>query len=64
MSQERAAAAIKNGHFSREIIPIIVKGKKDQIFRDDEYPRNTSMEALGKLNPVFAGVIIYHQVTN
>lgn len=55
MSQERAAAAIKNGHFSREIIPIIVKGKKDQIFRDDEYPRNTSMEALGKLNPVFAG---------
>lgn len=55
-SQEKAAAAIKAGRFKDEIIPLTVpqgKKKPDLIFDTDEFPRETSMEALSKLRPAF-----------
>ena len=53
-SQERALAAIKNGIFKEEIVPVEVKVKREvKQFDTDEHPRETSMEALAKLPPVF-----------
>ncbi len=64
-SHQRAAAAIAAGTFKDEIVPLHVdtvwvddSGKARQsetIFTTDEGPRrDTSLEALGKLRPVFA----------
>ncbi len=62
-SNEKAVAAIKAGKFKDEIVPIKVKdnfvkdGKistKEYVVDTDEGPRaDTSLEALGKLRPVF-----------
>jgi acetyl-CoA C-acetyltransferase len=53
-SQDRAAAAIAAGRFKDEIVPIEVKQGKETVTVDaDEHPRQTSMEALGKLKPAF-----------
>lgn len=53
-SEERALKAIKEGTFKREIVPVEIKQKKEvTVFDTDEHPRATSMEALGKLPPVF-----------
>ena len=53
-SQERAAAAIAAGKFVDEIVPVEVKqGKETITISQDEHPRMTSMEALGKLKPAF-----------
>jgi acetyl-CoA acetyltransferase family protein len=53
-SQERAFRAIRAGYFKEEIIPIILSQKKGQtIFDTDEHPRETSIEKLGTLAPVF-----------
>lgn len=54
-SQEKAAHAIKNGYFEDEIIPISVPQRKgeDISFKVDEHPRDTSMEKLSQLKPVF-----------
>ena len=55
-SQEKAAKALAEGRFKDEIIPLTVpQGKKqpDLIFDTDEFPRQTSMEALAKLKPAF-----------
>jgi len=53
-SQERAFRAIRAGHFKQEIIPIILSQKKGQvIFDTDEHPRETSLEKLAALPPVF-----------
>lgn len=54
-SQERALAAIAAGHFKDEIVPVEVPRKKGEqgLFDTDEYPRQTSLEALGKLRPAF-----------
>ena len=53
-SQQRARAAIDNGSFADEIVPITIKGKKgDVIFSTDEYPRETSREKLAGLKPAF-----------
>ncbi len=53
-SQERAAQAVKEGVFREEIVPYEVKRKKQTIlFDQDEHLRQTSMEALGKLQPAF-----------
>lgn len=49
-SNERALAAAKNGVFAAEIVPVEIEEK---IFAADEHPRETSMEALAKLPPVF-----------
>ncbi len=54
VSNQRALAAIKSGIFKQEIVPVEIKDKKEvKIFDVDEHPRETSMEALGKLPPVF-----------
>jgi len=54
LSNQRALAAIKNGIFRQEIVPVEVKEKKElKQFDTDEHPRETSMEALAKLPTVF-----------
>ena len=54
MSNQRALAAIKNGIFTEEIVPVEIKQKKEiTLFDTDEHPRETSMEALAKLSSVF-----------
>ena len=53
-SNNRALAAIKNGIFKEEIIPVEVRVKKEtSLFDTDEHPRETSMELLGKLSTAF-----------
>ena len=54
-SHVKAAAAIKNGKFKDEILPITIKSKKgDTVFETDEGVReDTSVEALAKLRPIF-----------
>ncbi|MDW7729726.1 MAG: acetyl-CoA C-acetyltransferase [Bacillota bacterium] len=54
-SQKRAHAAIENGRFRDEIIPVEVPQRKGDpiIFDTDEHPRMTSLEALAKLRPAF-----------
>jgi 3-oxoadipyl-CoA thiolase len=53
-SQMKAVAAQKAGHLAREIIVVTIPQKKgDAIVVDqDEHPRETSMESLGKLKGV------------
>lgn len=54
VSNQRALAAIKNGIFKEEIVPVEVKQKKAVIqFDTDEHPRETSTEILGKLSTAF-----------
>ena len=53
-SQEKALAAIAAGKFEDEIVPVPVKVKKDTVdFKVDEFPRATTIEALGGLRPAF-----------
>ncbi|PWG18361.1 acetyl-CoA C-acyltransferase family protein [Salibaculum griseiflavum] len=53
-SQHRAARAIEAGHFQREITPVTVKMKRqDVVFYADEHPKPTTAEALANLRPVF-----------
>ncbi|MFC2069582.1 acetyl-CoA C-acetyltransferase [Chloroflexota bacterium] len=53
-SNNRALAAIKSGVFKDEIIPVEITVKREkQLYEIDEHPRETSMEALGKLRPAF-----------
>ncbi len=54
-SQVKAVAAIDNGCFKKEILPVVVKGKKgDVIFDTDEYPkRDAALEKLAGLKPAF-----------
>ncbi|MFB3160086.1 thiolase family protein [Neobacillus sp. 179-J 1A1 HS] len=53
-SQELAARAIQNGFFKDQIIPYEVKQRKETIlFEQDEHPRNTTLEKLSALKPVF-----------
>ncbi|HON38072.1 MAG TPA: acetyl-CoA C-acetyltransferase [Deltaproteobacteria bacterium] len=54
-SHERALNAIMKGLFREEIVPVKVPQKKGEpkIFDTDEHPRETSMEALAQLKPVF-----------
>jgi acetyl-CoA C-acetyltransferase len=54
MSNQRALAAIKEGTFKPEIVPVEVREKKEtKLFDTDEHPRETSMEALARLPAVF-----------
>ncbi|MCL2320014.1 MAG: thiolase family protein [Treponema sp.] len=51
-SQERALAAIGNGFFKEQIIPIEVEEKKQiHLFETDEHPRSTTLEKLSGLKP-------------
>jgi acetyl-CoA C-acetyltransferase len=55
-SQARAEAAIKDGRFKDEIVPVPVAGKKGETraVDTDEHPRaGTTAESLGKLKPAF-----------
>jgi acetyl-CoA C-acetyltransferase len=53
-SQERAAKAISEGYFKDQIVPVEVKVKRDTVvFDTDEHPKQTSLEALAGLRPVF-----------
>ena len=54
-SQEKAAAAQQNGSLAHEITPVSVpQRKKDPILVDtDEHPRETSLEKLAQLRPIF-----------
>lgn len=53
-SNNRALAAIKDGTFQQEIVPVEIRVKREvKAFDTDEHPRETSMEMLGKLATVF-----------
>jgi acetyl-CoA acyltransferase len=54
-SQERTAAAQKNGRLAKEIVPVTIKGRKgaETVVDTDEHPRETSLEALAKLPTPF-----------
>jgi acetyl-CoA C-acetyltransferase len=53
-SNQKAIAAIKSGVLKEEIVPVEIRGKKEtKLFDTDEHPRDTTLEALGKLTPVF-----------
>ncbi len=53
-SQERAAAAISEGRFASQIVPVDVKVKREMVpFDTDEHPKATTMDALAGLKTVF-----------
>jgi acetyl-CoA C-acetyltransferase len=55
LSHQRARAAIKNGIFKEEIVPVVIPQKKgDPIsFDTDERPMDTSLEKMAKLPTAF-----------
>jgi acetyl-CoA C-acetyltransferase len=55
-SHQRAISAIDGGRFVQEIVPVPVqRGKEQVLFDTDEGPRrDSSIEALARLKPVFA----------
>ncbi len=55
LSHQRALAAIKEGAFKEEIIPVVIPQRKGDpvVFDTDERPMDTSMEKMGRLKPVF-----------
>lgn len=54
-SQQRAVAAIAEGKFVEEIVPVTVKTRKgEMVFAVDEHPKaDTTLEVLTKLRPAF-----------
>jgi acetyl-CoA C-acetyltransferase len=53
-SQRRAKQAWEEGKFASQIVPVEVKAKKETIvFAKDEHMRDTSLEQLAALKPVF-----------
>ncbi|MEO1192057.1 MAG: acetyl-CoA C-acetyltransferase [Pseudomonadota bacterium] len=54
-SQNRAEAAMKEGRFKEEVVPVTVKTRKSEIVVDaDEYPKaGVTPESLAKLRPAF-----------
>ena len=54
LSHNRAMAAIHNGTFAEEIVPVTLKTRKGDVVVDtDERPMETDMEKMTKLKPVF-----------
>ena len=53
-SQQRYAKAKAAGFFAAEIVPVTIPQKKGEpvVVKDDEHPRETSLEALAKLKGV------------
>jgi 3-oxoadipyl-CoA thiolase len=53
-SQAKAAAAQANGRFDAEIVPVSIPQRKGDpvVVNRDEHPRETNVEALGKLRPI------------
>ncbi|WP_433873274.1 acetyl-CoA C-acetyltransferase [Saccharopolyspora sp. CA-218241] len=56
-SQQRAAAAIADGRFDDEIVPVAVRSRKGETVVDaDEHPRpDTTAESLAALRPIMGG---------
>jgi acetyl-CoA C-acetyltransferase len=54
-SQQKTAAAQASGRFDDEIVPVMVKKKKEMVeFKVDEFPKNdTTAESLAKLRGAF-----------
>jgi acetyl-CoA C-acetyltransferase len=54
-SHRRAAAAIAEGRFAEQIVPVMLKTRKGEVaFETDEHVKpETSMETLAKLRPAF-----------
>lgn len=53
-SQENTKNAIEKGYFTEQIVPYSVKKRKETVeFTVDEHPRETSIEKLSTLKPVF-----------
>lgn len=54
VSQKRAKEAWQKGQFDSQIVPIEIASKKESIiFTKDEHMRNTTIEKLASLKPVF-----------
>ena len=54
LSHARAFAAVNDGTFAEEIIPVVIKSRKGDIVVDkDERPMETSMEKMARLRPAF-----------
>ncbi|TFD61762.1 acetyl-CoA C-acyltransferase [Cryobacterium suzukii] len=52
-SQRRALAAVADGRFLEEIVPVTVSGRKGPVVVSvDETPRETTLEALAGLKPI------------
>ena len=53
-SQLRARAAQRSGRLAQEIVAVtVLRGKETVQVVDDEHPRDTTLEALGRLKPAF-----------
>lgn len=54
-SQQRAAAAIASGRLAREIVPVPVPQRRGEpvLVDTDEHPRETTLEKLAALKPIF-----------
>lgn len=54
-SQRKAAAAQANGRLEKEITPVTIPQRKGEpvMVTRDEHPRETSMDALSRLKPLF-----------
>jgi acetyl-CoA C-acetyltransferase len=53
-SQRRALAAIAEGRFKEQILPIMVKvGREEKAFDTDEHPRASTPESLSKMKAAF-----------
>jgi len=54
-SQQRAAAAISSGRLAREIVPVPVPQRRGEpvLVDTDEHPRETTLEKLAALEPIF-----------
>jgi acetyl-CoA C-acetyltransferase len=54
LSHQRAMAAIKQGLFAQEIVPVTIQGRKGPTLVDtDERPMETDLEKMAKLKPAF-----------
>ncbi|GAB6095304.1 acetyl-CoA C-acetyltransferase [Desulfatiferula olefinivorans] len=54
LSHQRALAAIRQGMFKDEIVPVVIPGRKgDTIVDTDERPMETTMEKMGAMKPAF-----------
>jgi len=54
-SYRRALAAVRDGRFADEIVPVTIPQRKGApvVFQQDECPRETSYELLAKMSPAF-----------
>jgi acetyl-CoA C-acetyltransferase len=54
LSHQRARQAIADGSFAKEIVPVVIKGRKGEtVFDTDERPMDTTLEKMAKLRPAF-----------